>query len=54
MIPDPIPPEDERDPNQARFWTPEWLAGEREADSQAANDEGTLYTSGEEFLDSLT
>lgn len=53
MIPDPIPPEDERNPDQAWFWTPEWLAGEREADSQIANGEVTTYTSDEEFLDSL-
>jgi hypothetical protein len=26
------PPSDERDPDQAWFWTPEWQAKEREAD----------------------
>lgn len=43
----------ERNPDQAWFWTEEWQAGEREADAQIANDEGTFYASSEEFLESL-
>jgi len=39
--------------DQAWFWTPEWQAGEREADEQIARGEGTVYGSTEEFLASL-
>jgi hypothetical protein len=38
---------------QEWFWTPEWQAGEREADEQIARGEGTTYESDEEFLESL-
>jgi hypothetical protein len=40
-------------PGQAWYWTEEWQAGEREADSQIAAGEGTVYDSGEEFLAAL-
>jgi antitoxin PrlF len=43
----------EIDPSQAWFWTPEWQAGEREADQEIAAGGGTIYYSGEEFLDAL-
>jgi len=33
----------EIDPTQAWFWTPEWQAGEREADAEAAAGEGEFY-----------
>ena len=52
-IPDPLPPESERDLAQGWFWTSEWLAGEREANEQIARGEGTLYLNSEEFLVSL-
>jgi hypothetical protein len=51
--------EDERDrlvrpadvpPDQEWFWTPEWIAGEREADSQIAAGQGRTFYSAEEFL----
>jgi hypothetical protein len=41
------------DPDQAWFWTPEWQAGEREADADIAAARGTRYNSDEEFLDAL-
>jgi antitoxin PrlF len=43
----------ETDPDQAWFWTPEWLAGELEADAEIAAGRGTFYASDEEFLASL-
>jgi hypothetical protein len=39
--------------DQAWFWTKEWQEGERIADEEAAAGLGTVYNSGEEFLDSL-
>lgn len=39
--------------DQAWFWTDEWQTGEREASQQAVRDEGTVYDSAEDFLDSL-
>lgn len=42
-----------RDPDQAWFWTEEWQAGERRVDAQIAAGMGTIYMSGEEFLQSL-
>lgn len=39
--------------DQAWFWTKEWQEGERNADEEAAEGLGTVYNSGEEFLDSL-
>lgn len=41
------------DPDQAWFWTPEWQAGEREADADIAAGRGTRYRSDEEFLAAL-
>jgi len=45
--PDPVPPD------QAWFWTPEWLAGEIEASEDIAAGRVTRYDSDEEFLASL-
>lgn len=39
--------------DQAWFWTKEWQEGERIADEEATAGLGTVYNSGEEFLDSL-
>jgi len=41
------------DATQAWFWTPEWQAGEREADAQEAAGLGGTFNSDEEFLDAL-
>jgi antitoxin PrlF len=41
------------DRSQAWFWTPEWQAGEREATEEGRRDEGELFESGADFLDSL-
>jgi hypothetical protein len=41
------------DPDQAWFWTPEWQAGEREADADVAAGRATRYHSDEEFLAAL-
>jgi antitoxin PrlF len=41
------------DRSQAWFWTPEWQAGEREATEQGRRDEGELFETGADFLDSL-
>jgi antitoxin PrlF len=41
------------DPDQAWFWTPEWQAGERQADEDYAVGRFTRYYSDEEFLASL-
>jgi hypothetical protein len=41
------------DASQAWFWTPEWQAGEREADAQLAAGEGETFASGEDFLAAL-
>jgi antitoxin PrlF len=41
------------DPGQAWFWTPEWQAGEREADAEIAAGGGTRYGSDEDFLGAL-
>jgi antitoxin PrlF len=38
------------DANQAWFWTPEWQAGEREADADASAGKGEFFASGEELL----
>ena len=43
----------ETDPDQAWFWTPEWFAGELEADADIAAGRGTRYESDEAFLASL-
>jgi hypothetical protein len=36
--------------DQAWFWTPEWQAGEREADAEIAAGRGQVFGSDEEFL----
>ena len=41
------------DPGQAWFWTPEWQAGEREADADIAAGRADRYYSDEEFLAAL-
>ena len=41
------------DATQAWFWTPEWQAGEREADADIAAGRVTTYLTAEEFLASL-
>jgi hypothetical protein len=38
------------DPAQAWFWTPQWQAGEREADEQIAAGEGTVHRGTEDFI----
>lgn len=38
------------DPDQAWFWTPEWLEGEREADAQVAAGDGQVFESDEAFI----
>jgi AbrB family looped-hinge helix DNA binding protein len=39
--------------DQAWFFTPEWLAGEREADEEIAAGSGTVHESAEEMFDHL-
>lgn len=39
--------------DQAWFWTPEWQAGEREADEDAAAGRSTVYDNVEDFMASL-
>ena len=46
-------PKDEQDPSQWWFWTPEWQAGEREADADYAAGRSTVHETGEEFLAAL-
>ncbi len=41
------------DSSQAWFWGPDWQEGEREAERQRADGEGTVYGSGEEFVEAL-
>ncbi len=41
------------DASQAWFWTPEWQAGEREADTDVAAGRGETFNSGEDLLDAL-
>ena len=41
------------DASQAWFWTPEWQAGEREADRDEAAGQGETFDSGEEFVEAL-
>lgn len=41
------------DATQAWFWTPEWQAGEREADADVDAGRVETFASGEEFLDAL-
>lgn len=42
-----------RDPDQAWFWTPEWQAGECEADADLAAGRVTHFERDEEFLAAL-
>lgn len=39
--------------DQAWFWTPEWRAGEREADEEYSGGRGEIFSSDEEFLRAL-
>ena len=41
------------DATQAWFWTPEWQAGEREADSDRAAGQFETFESGEELIGAL-
>lgn len=41
------------DASQAWFWTPEWQAGEREADADLAAGRVETFASGEELIDGL-
>jgi AbrB family looped-hinge helix DNA binding protein len=41
------------DATQAWYWTPEWQAGEREADAQETAGLGETFNSGAEFLAAL-
>ncbi|MDP9074495.1 MAG: AbrB/MazE/SpoVT family DNA-binding domain-containing protein [Actinomycetota bacterium] len=41
------------DLSQAWYWTPDWQAGEREADAQHGARGGETFDSGEEFLAAL-
>jgi len=45
--------DEERDPDQAWFWTPEWQAGECAADADIPAGRGTVYESDEAFLKAL-
>src|SRR6266542_3993236 len=42
------------DATQAWFWTPEWQAGEREADADREAGRTRFFESGEAFLDALS
>ena len=42
--------ERQTDPDQAWFWTSEWLAGELEADAEMAAGQGRVFESTEAFL----
>lgn len=39
--------------DQSWFWTPEWLAGEREVDAEIAAGKGRIFMSTEEFIEYL-
>ena len=41
------------DASQAWYWTPEWQAGEREADEDIAAGRTEFFESGEAFLEAL-
>jgi hypothetical protein len=43
----------DRDPAQAWFWTPEWLAGELAAEADKAAGRQQVFGSGEDFLAAL-
>lgn len=40
--------------DQAWFWSDEWQRGERDASEQIAAGAGTVFQTGEDFLDSFT
>lgn len=42
------------DATQAWFWSPEWQAGERDAEADLAAGRADTFASGEEFLVALT
>jgi hypothetical protein len=42
-----------RDPDQAWFWTPEWLAGELAAEADKAAGRQQVFGSGDDFLAAL-
>jgi AbrB family looped-hinge helix DNA binding protein len=42
------------DATQAWFWSPEWQAGERDAEADLTSGLTETFASGEEFLDALT
>lgn len=48
-----VPPVEERDPEQAWFWTPRWQAMEREADADLAEGRLTHFERDEDFLAAL-
>jgi hypothetical protein len=41
------------DPDQAWFWTPDWLSGELEVDREAATDPGEVYEDANAFKAAL-
>ncbi len=41
------------DPDQAWFWTLDWLSGELEADREAQSDPGVIYEDAESFKAAL-
>ena len=41
------------EPDQAWFWTPEWLEGELEADAEVEAGGGTVYVDEADFLAAL-
>jgi hypothetical protein len=41
------------DPDQAWFWTPDWLRGEFQAEAEKAAGNATRYASDDEFLAAL-
>ncbi len=41
------------DPDQAWFWTPDWLAGELEADREARSSAGEVYKDADAFKAAL-
>lgn len=43
----------DRDPDQAWFWTPEWQAGELEAEIEHRTSPGTIYLNDEDFRTAL-
>ena len=44
---------EERDPDQAWFWTPEWQAKEREADEAIARGDVRTFASFDDFADEV-